>query len=274
MRFKKKIGFIGCGNMATAILKGIINKKFLSKEDILIYDIDHEKTAYLKKYFGFEIAQDIEKLLDCCANILIAVKPQNIGTVLEYIKKHKNKDQVMISIAAGISIALIKNRIGQDAKVVRIMPNMPALYNKGISVVSASPELGKSEYSFVKDMVKSFGECVEVEENLQNLSMTLSGCGPAYFFLFCKTMIDYAVSEGLDASISKKLVLETMAGSYEVAKNSSNNLDELIGQVKSPGGTTEKALEKFSELGLKAVIQEGLKAALRRSFELQKGSEG
>ncbi len=274
MRFKKKIGFIGCGNMATAILKGIINKKFLPKEDIFIYDIDYKKTDYLKKSFGFEIAQDIGQLLDYCANILIAVKPQNIGTVLEYIKKHKNKDQVIISIAAGISIALIKNKIGQDAKVARIMPNMPALYNKGISVVSVSPELGNNEYSFVTDMVKSFGECVEVEENLQNLSMTLSGCGPAYFFLFCKTMIDYGVSEGLDASISKKLVLETMAGSYEVAKNSNNNLDGLIDQVKSPGGTTEKALEKFIELGLKTVIQEGLKAALKRSFELQKGSEG
>lgn len=274
MRFKKKIGFIGCGNMASAILKGIINKKFLGKKDIFIFDIDHKKTEDLRKSFGFEIAQDIEQLLNDCENIFIAVKPQNILSVLEIIKGLQHTDNIFISIAAGISIDRIRSIIGKDSKVVRIMPNMPALYNKGVSVVSVSPGLSESAYIFVTDMVKSFGECVEVDEDLQNLSMTLSGCGPAYFFLFCKIMIDYAVAEGLDEAISKKLVLETMAGSYEVAKNSNNPLDELINSVKSPGGTTEKALEKFSDLGFETVIIKALKAALKRSFELEKGSEG
>lgn len=266
---KYTLGIIGLGNMGSTLLKGIINSGFLNSKEIVVFDIDNGKIKKIKELFKVNSFKNLKEIIINSKYILIAVKPQNIKDMMSVLKENCNiNENVIISIAAGISTNFFERNIG-NISVIRIMPNTPAIYNKGISAISSGKFTKKEHKDFSEKLMKSVGKTVLIDEKFQNLITAISGSGPAYFFLFCKIMIDFAVENGLELQTAKKLVINTLLGAGEILINSDKSINDLIKAVASPGGTTEAALNKFNDNNLKEVLFEALKAALNRSYELE-----
>jgi pyrroline-5-carboxylate reductase len=263
------LGIVGLGNMGSALLKGIIDSGFLKSREIAVFDIDNEKIKKNEELFKVNSFKNLKEIIINSRYILIAVKPQNIKDMISVLKENCNiNENVIISIAAGISTNFFEKNIG-NIPVIRIMPNTPAIYNKGISAISSGKFTKKEHKDFSEKLMKSVGETVLIDEKFQNPVTVISGSGPAYFFLFCKIMIDFAVENGLDLQTAKKLVIDTLLGAGEILINSDKSINNLIKAVASPGGTTEAALNKFNDNNLKEVLFDALKAALNRSYELE-----
>lgn len=267
---KYTLGIVGIGNIGSALLKGIVNSGFINTDKIVVFDIDSEKIKTIKGLFKVNSFNNLKEIIINSKYILIAVKPQNIKDMIPVLKENCDKNEnVIISIAAGISTNFFENNIG-NISVIRIMPNTPAIYNKGISAISSGKFTKKDHKDFSGKLMESVGDTVFIDEKFQNLVTAISGSGPAYFFLFCEIMIDFAIENGIELQIAKKLVVNTLLGSGEILIHSDKSINDLIKSVASPGGTTEAALNKFDDNNFKEVFYDALKAAFNRSYELEK----
>jgi pyrroline-5-carboxylate reductase len=271
MKQEKKfiLAIIGLGNMGGALLTGIVNSDLIKKEKIAIFDISPEKSKKYENDFKVKAFDDIAEMIKSSKYIILAVKPQNIHDVMPLLKECCDIEKnVIISIAAGIPTTYFESNIG-NMPVLRIMPNTPAIYGKGLSVVSGGKFAGKDHIDFAESLMNSIGSVILLDEKFQNLATVLSGSGPAYFFLFCKFLISFAMKNGLDSKTAKEMVIKTMIGAGEVLNKSNKTIDELIKSVASPGGTTERALNKFEANNLEEIFIEALDAALKRSLEME-----
>jgi pyrroline-5-carboxylate reductase len=263
------LAVVGLGNMGGALLSGIVSSDLVKKEKIAIFDIDPEKVKKYEKAFKVRALYDLKELILNSEYILIAVKPQNIQEIMPLLKKYCSiVDNVIISIAAGIPTIYFENNIG-DIPVLRIMPNTPALYGKGVSAVSRGRFVKKEHVDFAESIMGSTGFVVLLDEKFQNLTTAISGSGPAYFFLFCSFLINFAIKKGLDTKTARRMVINTMLGAGEVLDKTDKTIDELIKSVASPGGTTEKALNSFFGNNLEKIFTEALDSALNRAVEME-----
>ncbi|MBM3708842.1 MAG: pyrroline-5-carboxylate reductase [Actinobacteria bacterium] len=268
---KYKLGIIGCGNMGEAILRGIVASKILTPSEICVSDKRSERLKQINNNYKVPSAKNISELVCNSEYILIAVKPQDFNTVILSIKDNFNSSlNKIISVAAGISTNSIEKRLSGKASVIRIMPNTPALVNKGISAVSRGKYTAKKDIDFVKEIISSLGQCIIIDEKFQNTITAISGSGPAYFLLFCKYLIESANKRGIDRKISEQLVMQTMIGAGEMLKKYKGDTDFLIKMVASPGGTTERAIAKFNEHNLNLIISEAVESAENRAGEIEK----
>jgi len=263
------LSIIGLGNMGGALLSGIVHSDLIKKEKIAVFDIDPQKVKRYEKAFKVRALYDLKELILSSKYILLAVKPQNISEIMPLLKKYCSvKDNVIISIAAGIPTIYFESNIG-NIPVLRIMPNTPALYGKGVSAVSKGKFVKKEHIDFTESVMSSTGFVVLLDEKFQNLATAISGSGPAYFYLFCSFLISFAVKNGLDVKTAKRMVINTMLGAGEVLNKTDKTIDELIKSVASPGGTTEKALDSFYGNDLEKIFIEALDAALKRSIKME-----
>ncbi len=266
-----KLGIIGCGNMAEAIIKGVFSSGFLSHREIIAYEIKPQRAQYIKSNYRVLFADEISQIVLSSRNILISVKPGDIFEVLNSIKKSfRPAFNCLISIAAGVPVGFIEQVIDGKPPVIRIMPNTPALVNKCMAAISKGKYAGDDDMRFAVEVMESLGECVIVDEKLQNVITAISGSGPAYFSLFCKFLIRAAEKRGIDSETAGKLVINTLAGSGELLKSFNLDTDLLIKMVASPGGTTEAALKSFNENHLDAIVDQAVDAADKRAQEIQK----
>lgn len=264
------IGFLGSGNMAEALIKGVIGAKVYPPENILISDVRGERLESMAKQYGVRAAESNRALAGSADILVLSVKPQNMADVLEEIKDAVNPDMLIISIAAGIKTANIAAVLG-NAAIVRVMPNTPALIGEGACALfvtdRAKPMLRKAETIFA-----SVGQTVVVEnEDLIDAVTAVSGSGPAYYFLLIEEMIKAAVELGLSEEIAKGLVLQTAKGAALLAAEADKNgqgLAELREKVTSPGGTTEAAVKVFKEGEFGSLVAAAIKKARDRSREL------
>jgi len=265
-----KIGFIGAGNMAGALIKGIISAKVFSADDVLVYDIVRERLDQLAKQFGVKIAESSTKLVEIADIIVLSVKPQNFTEVLEGIKGCVDKDRLVVSIAAGVTTSSIAKFL-PDAAIIRVMPNTPALVSEGATAIY-SRNAGKDAVDSVVKIFAAVGKAVVVEkEELIDAVTAVSGSGPAYFFLLMEEMIKAGIKLGLSEDVAKELVLQTAKGAAILAGKADENKEgpaELRKKVTSPGGTTEAALRVFAEDQFNELVSNALKAACDRSKEL------
>ena len=263
---KYKLGIIGSGNMATAILNGILNNKVLSPSDIAISDIDDSK---LCKFSTEGIFTTIDNKIVAAESkiLLFAIKPQMSKQVMTEIKPYLS-DNTVISIMAGVKSESIRQQIGVE-KLVRIMPNTPCLIGKGVSAIcfyNVDPDVKE----FVFNVFRALGEVVEMEEKYFDAVTAISGSGPAYVFLFIQQLIDSAIAMGFSQEDASRLVFGTFLGSTILAIQDKDGLENLIQRVTSKGGTTEAALRVFQERKLGDIIYEATSAAKNRSEELSK----
>jgi pyrroline-5-carboxylate reductase len=263
----KTIGFIGGGNMAEALIKGILAAKLYPPEDIFVSDIRAERREYLGKEYRVRTVEHNKELSSQVDILVLSVKPQQMNEALNSIA---GSLKLVISIAAGIKTAAIAEKLG-DLPVVRVMPNTPALIGEGASALFANPKargmLEKAERIF-----SAVGTTVVVDdEDLMDVVTAVSGSGPAYFFLFAEEIIAAAVELGLPEAVAKKLVLQTARGAAILAGEAElkgEGLASLRRKVTSPGGTTEAAIKTFTEQGFGSLAAAAIKSACDRSREL------
>lgn len=264
----KRIGFIGAGNMATAIIDGILRSGDVPAENITVFDLMTEKLQIMAKK-GIVSAESSKEVVEKSDIIVLAVKPQNYAEVLAGIKESVNNKKVLVTIAAGISTDYIADALGCDCPMVRVMPNTPLLLGAGASAVSRR-NISDEDFKFVYGMFANGGVVEILDESLMNSVIAVNGSSPAYVYLFAKAMVDYAVKEGIDTEAALRLVCATLKGSAEMLEKSGDTPQELIRKVSSPGGTTLKALEKLEEKDFYNSVIEAMDACTNRANELSK----
>jgi len=264
------IGFIGAGNMAEALIKGVINAGVCKPKHILINDIRSDRLELMAKQYGVQAVADSAALANQVDILVLSVKPQNITDVLQAIKGAVKTGTLIISIAAGIRVDRIAAVLG-EMPIVRVMPNTPALIGEGASALFANPK-AKLMMDRAMKIFSAVGKTVIVDnEDLIDAVTAVSGSGPAYFFAMMEEMIKAGQGLGLPAEIAKILVLQTAKGAGILAAErdqQGENPGELRRKVTSPGGTTEAALKVFAAKNFPQLISDALTAARNRSREL------
>lgn len=264
----QKIGIVGGGQMGEALIRGIIDSGLLSADKIMITDPDNDRCQYLLSTYSVQIADSAQSLADACSILILAVKPQIMGKVLDMYSQSLSSKHLIISVAAGISIQSIEKFIGDRVKIIRVMPNTPALVLAGASALSPNSMATREDVDSALQIFSAVGTCFEVDEKLLDAVTGLSGSGPGYVFAFIEAMIDGGVLAGLPRPVAEKLVLQTVYGSAKLAMESGDPPAVLKGRVTSPGGTTITGLHVLEESGFRGAVMTAIEAATERSKEL------
>lgn len=264
-----KIAILGAGNMGVAFSRSFLKYELVKPQNLQLIVRNETKTESLKKEFPeIEISHFSEANVENADIVIISVKPQDFQFVAENLPFKLNENQMVLSIMAGVTIEKIQNLL-QHRNVVRAMPNSPTLLGMGITGYTAAKEININQILQIEKLLNSSGRSVYFEEeNLLDSVTALSGSGPAYFYYFVDAMIKAGIEMGIEENIAKLLVKQTMIGAYHLINNSDKNLDELIKEVASKGGTTEAALKVFRENSLKEIVEKGIFAAEKRAKEL------
>jgi pyrroline-5-carboxylate reductase len=267
------IGFIGSGNMAEAMINGILKANVYRPGMVFTSDIRPERLSFLREHYGVRTTDSNAELASKSDILVLSVKPQNMPDALMSIKETIKPDALIMSIAAGITTSNISGVLG-DVAIVRIMPNMPAWVDEGASALYAN-EKAKSKLEMARLIMLSVGEAIVLEdEDLMDAVTAVSGSGPAYYFLLMHEMIKSAIQLGLPEDAAKELVLQTAKGAALLAEKAAENgetPDVLTKKVATPNGTTEAAFKVFTARNFEQTVKDALKAAADRSRELSKG---
>ncbi len=267
-----KIGFIGGGNMAEAIIKGIVSRGEVTSpvhKGLLVSEPREDRRQYLEKTYEIETTDSNKQIVTSCNIIILAVKPQNIDTVLEEISEEVTGDKTVVSIAAGITLAYLSSRL-KTKKLVRVIPNTPALVQKGMTVISLCECFSERDISVVREIFMSIGEVLTLPEKYMNAVTAVSGSGPAFIAYFIEAMIEGGIKAGLNKDDAFTLAVQTAVGTAQLL-DSGISPSKLREMVTSPGGTTAAGLRTFDEKGFKDTVSSAIEAAKNRADELGKG---
>ncbi len=267
---KERIAFLGVGNMATALMRGIIEAELIRPENIIISDIDKEKLKIKSEKLKVKAAKDNYKAARKADVIILAVKPNDMEGLLNEIKDSLEPKKLVISIAAGITTSYIEKMLKKEVPVVRVMPNTPVAVKEGASAFAIGKHVFPEQEEIVKSIFGAVGKIVKVEENLMDTITALSGSGPAYIFYIIASLVEAAVSLGLDKKTATTLAIQTVLGSAKLLQETGEEPATLKEKVTSKGGTTEAALLVLDEEKLKETLDKALKAAAKRSEELKR----
>lgn len=260
------IGFIGGGNMAEAIIKGIRCEGQSIGKDIFVSEPRNDRRQYLEQTYGIKTTEYNKEVANSCRIIILAVKPQNMEAVLNEISQDIEEDRTVVSIAAGITLSYLQSKL-KTKKIVRVMPNTPALIQEGMSVMSLSECFVGPEINEVKSILISVGKVIELPEKFMDAVTAVSGSGPAFIALFIEAMINAGENLGLDRKDASELALQTALGTACLL-DSGMSPERLRQMVTSPGGTTAAGLKVFEEKGLASIVSDALFAAKKRAEEL------
>lgn len=263
-----RIGFIGMGNMGTALLKTIINAKLLSPKNIFVYDISHDKLNKLKNELYVNISANNKSLVDNSDIIILAVKPNIYDTVLREIKDLIDNNKIIITIAPGISIEHVRNIVSKG-KIVRTIPNTPALIGEGITAITYSNDFSDENKKIVQDIFKSCGEIVEIDEKLIDIAMAVSSCSPAFVYMFIEAIADAGVSLGLTRDIAYKLASKAVSGSGSMVLKTGMHPGQLKDMVTSPAGTTIQGVRTLEKYGMRSAVIEAIIASYEKVKSLK-----
>jgi len=266
----KKIGFIGVGNMSYAMIGGMLKSNIISPENIVISDLDTSKLENAKKEFGVRIVSNSKELVKTADFIFMAVKPNVFDVVAKEISSDIKQESVIISIAAGKNMEAMEVVFGSDKKIVRTMPNTPALANEGMSALCCNENVAKEEMEEVQRIFNSFGKSEIVPEYLFHSVIGVSGSSPAYVFMFIEAMADAAVLAGMPRDQAYTFAAQSVYGASKLVMQSGKHPGELKDMVCSPGGTTIEAVAALEKNGFRSAVMEGIKACIEKSKEMEK----
>lgn len=263
------IGFIGTGNMGTAIIKGISKSELSDKLNVFATDIDKVKLNELKA-FNVSPLENAVEVCKSCKYIFLAVKPQMFDELLDSISNYVNEDTVLVSIAAGITGEYIKSKTIENAKIALVMPNTPLLVGEGSTALAKVDPITDEEFKLVCDIFSSCGEIAVISKDKMKEIIAVNGSSPAFIYLFAKGFIDFAKEKNIDEAVAKALFSKTLVGSAKMITDSGFSIDELIKMVSSPGGTTLKGLDEFYKGDLVGLVKNACEACTNRAYELSK----
>ena len=270
MNKKCKIGFIGCGKMASAIIKGALSSRFVSEENIKGSEVNCDIAEAAQKRLGIEVLTDNKCLVMDSDVIFIATKPNYVASVLEEIKEELTPEKLIVSIAAGVSTLKIENITGRQ-RVIRVMPNTPALVLEGMSGVCKGTYATDEDAEFVMKMLSSIGKCIEVSEDQMDIVTAISGSGPAFFYKVIEDMARAGEKLGLEYEKSLMLATQTALGSAKMVINRGETpVQTLIDNVATKGGCTFVGVSAMSEGNSEKLFYDVISSTARKAGELGK----
>ena len=270
-RFSRKLGFIGAGNMATAMMSGIVSGGIFSSEEIMMSDVSAERLAFIKGKYGVDTTSDNMEVAKNCGTLILAVKPQYYTQVITEIAPYVSKEQIIVTIAPGQTLASLAGRFGSDSlKIIRTMPNTPAMVGAGITAVTPNSNVTSEELEYVRKILGGFGISEVISENLMDAVVSVSGSSPAYVFMFIEAMADAAVADGMPRAQAYRFAAQAVMGSAKMVLETGKHPAELKDMVCSPAGTTIEAVRVLEEKGMRSAVIEAMKACTERSRSLGK----
>ncbi len=264
----ENIGFIGAGNMAEALIKGLIESGLYTPDQLSASDNDTAKLKARSETYNIRTYDSNVDLIRGSSTIVFSVKPQVLRGVLSEIAGFLTSDTLLISIAAGIPVSLIQEIIGKDKPVIRVMPNTPALIQRGISALAPGGTATEAHMDRARKIFNAVGKTVIVEEVMMDAVTAVSGSGPGFVFRIMEAFVEAGERLGFDRETALMLVKQTFLGASHLADESDLSLSRLREMVTSPGGTTAAGLAAFEKTGLSDIINSGVKAACDRSIEM------
>lgn len=267
---EKRVSIIGGGKMGEVLTSGMISGNLISSEDIMVSDILVERRNDLKEKYQVNVTADNSEAIKSADVVILAVKPQNMGEVLEGVSDIIDETKLIISIAAGITTRFIEGHLRKGVRVIRVMPNTPALVGEGAAALAAGEGATEDDLALARHIFDAVGITVIVAEDLMDAVTGLSGSGPAYIFVIIEALSDAGVNMGLSRDIALKLSAQTLFGAAKLYLDGDKHPAELKDMVTSPGGTTIAGLQAIEEGGLRATLIAAVEAATLRSKELEK----
>lgn len=262
-----KLGFIGAGNMARAIIGGVLHSGLVEPKEVIASDVSRDAIDHVSKTLGIETTTD--NYLAAQAEILfLAVKPIYLQQVLEEIKGDIPAETIIVSIVAGKDISWLEERIGSEHKIIRTMPNTPALVGEGITAVCPNEKIERKELEEVLSILQSFGKAEVVAESMMDAVVAVSGSSPAYVFMFIEAMADAAVAEGMPRAQAYQFAAQSVLGSAKMVLETGKHPGELKDMVCSPAGTTIEAVQSLENHGFRGIVMECMRACARKNREL------
>ncbi|MBD0690525.1 pyrroline-5-carboxylate reductase [Streptomyces sp. CBMA123] len=267
----RKIAFLGTGKIGEALLSGLL-RAGTDPSDVLVTARRPERAAELADRYGVVAVSNAEaaKLAD---TLILAVKPQDMGSLLEELAPHISPDRLVISAAAGVPTAWFEERLAAGTPVVRVMPNTPVLVDEGMSVISGGSHAREEHLARAEEIFSSVGKALRLPESQQDAATALSGSGPAYFYFLVEAMTDAGILLGLPRQVAHDLIVQSAIGASVMLRDSGEHPVKLREAVTSPAGTTIAAIRELENHGVRAALLGALEAARDRSRELASGGK-
>ena len=265
-----EFGFIGVGNMGGALAQAVCKK--IGGENVCVSDYSAEKAQAFAESYGCR-AVDNETVVSKARFIFLGVKPQVLPSVAETLcpfLQARNGDCVLVTMAAGISIASLEDMLGMHVPIIRIMPNTPVAVGEGMILYTANDSVSQADLECFISALSLAGKTDAIEETLIDAASVISGCGPAFMYMFLEAMVSAGEKLGLDGAQARTYAQQTMIGAATLAASSPETLEALRVKVCSPGGSTIEGVKKFQTLGLSDTVEQALGASYRRTLELGK----
>jgi pyrroline-5-carboxylate reductase len=262
------IAILGAGRLGESLVRALLSSGWRSTDELAVTTRHAERADEIGERYGVKAGTSNAEAVSGADLVVIAVKPQDMAEVLAEIAPVVTREQVILSVAAGVTTAFIESHLGEDAKVVRAMPNAPALVHEGIAAIAAGRSAGEPELALAEEALTHVGAVVRVAEHDLDAVTALSGSGPAYFALLAEAMIEAGLLLGLSRDISTRLVVQTMFGSALLLRDEHIHPVELRETVTSPGGTTTRAIGELERAGVRAAFLNAISAAAERSRQL------
>jgi len=268
------ISFVGGGRMAEAMIRGILQAGLVVAERIFVADPDPGRREILRSSYGVATYGDAAEVWGNDL-IVLAVKPQVAGKVLRHCREKAGARHLLISIAAGITLASLEGALqGADCRIVRVMPNTPALVQEGAAALSPGARVSEADLQVARTLFDAVGKSVVLDERYMDAVTGLSGSGPAYVLRFLEAMIDAGIKVGLDQNTARTLAMQTILGTVKLAMETGEHPAQLRANVTSPGGTTIAGLHVMERRGFAGIVMDAVEAATNRSAELGRPASG
>ena len=267
----KKVGFIGAGNMGEALIKGLVAANLVRPEEIYASDVRLERLKALDQQYGIQLLADNAELVRQVDIVILAVKPQIMAPVIRQIASAVTKKKLLISIAAGVSTTTVRAALGKEARLIRVMPNTPALVLEGVTAVAKAEGLEPGDLDTAGEIFSAVGRVVVLDEELMDAVTGLSGSGPAYVAVVIESLADGGVKMGLDRITAMTLATQTVLGAARLMIETGMHPGALKDMVSSPGGTSIAGIAALEEGGIRATFIQAVERATLRSRELGRG---
>ena len=267
----RKVGFIGAGNMGEALIKGLVAANLVPAKAIYASDVRLEALRALEQRYGVQLTQDNAELVSQVDVVILSVKPQIMAAVLGQIAPAVTRQKLLISIAAGVPTKTIRAGLGKEARLIRVMPNTPALVLAGVTAIAKAQGLEPGDLDVAAEIFGAVGRVVTLDEELMDAVTGLSGSGPAYVAIVIESLADGGVLMGLDRATAMTLATQTVLGTARLALETGMHPGALKDMVSSPGGTTIAGLAALEESGVRHAFIKAVERATLRSRELGRG---
>ncbi len=268
---KQSVGFIGGGQMAEALIKGLLAAKLYNADDIYLIEPNNVRKEHMVSKYDIRCFNSHEKLWKTCSIIILAVKPQVMNAVLEAVKPFVTKEHLVITIAAGIPIKTYETNLGSNGyKIIRVMPNTPALVLEGTSAIACNGNVTDHELQLAENIFNAVGISVLLDEVYLDAATGLSGSGPAYVFSFIEALIDAGIKVGLTRYTAEVMSVQTVLGAAKLMQQEQKHPAVLRSMVTSPGGTSIAAHHFLEKKGFGGIVMDAVEIAVNKSKELGK----